>query len=403
MKPFSAKYLNIVIAILVLVAVFSFGFRIGKDSQGDMTNTQATDSQYVTAEQFTPFWTAWRALNDKAIANASTTLEKKVWGAIEGLAASYGDPYTVFFPPQESKRFQENIAGNFGGVGMELGLKDGQLVVVAPIKGSPAAAAGVKTGDAILAINGTSTADMNVDQAVSYIRGPKGTTVKILFRPAGNAKTVERTIVRDTINIPTIDTSEKPGGIFVIKLYSFTAQADSLFREALRAFILSGDHKLILDLRGNPGGYLESSWDIASYFLPMGKVIVTEDFGDNREPHIYRSKGYNIFNSNLRMMILVDAGSASAAEILAGALQEQGVAKLVGVKTFGKGSVQELVKITEDTSLKVTIARWLTPQGHNLSHDGLVPDYEVKTSDADTAAGKDPVTDKAIELLNAQP
>lgn len=403
MKHSISKYSYILILILALGSAFSFGFRIGQDSRNDVSNSQAIDARYASAEQFAPFWKAWQALDEKSLANASTTLSDKIWGSIEGLASSYGDPYTVFFPPQESKLFQENIAGNFGGVGMEIGMKDGQLTVVAPIKGSPAAAAGVKTGDAILAINGTSTADMSVDRAVSYIRGPKGTTVKITFKPIGSTKTVDRSIVRDTINIPTLDTSTKDTDIFVIKLHSFTAQASELFRNALREFILSGRHKLILDLRGNPGGYLESSWDIASFFLPMGKVIVVEDFGDNREPRFYRSKGYNIFDGKLAMKILVDAGSASASEILAGALQEQGVAELVGVKTFGKGSVQELVQITDDTSLKVTIARWLTPLGHNLSHDGLVPNHEVKITDADVQAGRDPQMDKAVALLKAQP
>ncbi|MDE1941406.1 MAG: S41 family peptidase, partial [Patescibacteria group bacterium] len=322
--------------------------------------------------------------------------------AIEGLAASYGDPYTVFFPPAEAKVFQEDIAGDFDGVGMEIGIKDKQLQVVAPIKDSPAAKAGVKAGDYILAIEGTSTDGMSTDEAVKLIRGPKGTAVKITFLPTGASKPVVKSIIRDVINIPTIDTSTKPGGIFVISLYSFTAQSPDLFRNALRQFVLSGDHKLILDLRGNPGGYLDAAWDMASYFIPAGKVVVTEDFGKNGPPNVYRSKGYNAFGPNLDMIVLVDGGSASAAEILSGALQEQGVAKLVGTKTFGKGSVQELVPITSDTSLKVTIARWLTPNGHNLSHDGLDPDYNVPITDADVAAHRDPQMDKAVQLLDAQ-
>jgi carboxyl-terminal processing protease len=209
-------------------------------------------------------------------------------------------------------------------------------------------------------------------------------------------------LTRAVINIPTLDTKTKPGGIFVISLYSFTSDSPNLFRDALRQFVTSGDHKLILDLRGNPGGYLDAAWDMASWFLPAGKVVVTEDFGKNGPPNIYRSKGYDIFNSNLDMMILVDGGSASAAEILAGALKEQGIAKLVGIKTFGKGSVQELVPITSDTSLKVTIARWLTPNGHNLSHDGLDPDYNVTISDTDAASHTDSQMNKAVQLLTAQ-
>lgn len=218
----------------------------------------------------------------------------------------------------------------------------------------------------------------------------------------GASKPIERTIVRDVIDIPTLDTSEKPGGIFVIRLYSFTANSADLFRKALREFVISGDHKLILDLRGNPGGYLDAAWDMASWFLPAGKTVVTEDFGKNGDPKIYRSKGYDVFTNALQVIILADAGSASASEILAGALQENGVAKIVGTKTFGKGSVQQLVPITSDTSLKITIARWLTPNGNNLSHDGLKPDYVVEMTEKDVAAKNDSQMLRAVELLSAK-
>ena len=338
--------------------------------------------------------------DEKFVGAASTTAQDKIWGSIQGLASSYGDPYTVFFPPVEAKMFEEDIAGNFQGVGMEIGIKDKQLQVVTPIKNSPAERAGVKTGDLILKIDDKSTVDMPVDAAVKLIRGEKGTVVKILFLTKGASKPVERSITRDIIDIPTLETGTKPVGIFVIRLYSFTAQSPNLFRNALREFVLSGNTKLVLDLRGNPGGYLDAAWDMASWFLPVGSTVVTEDFGKNGEPRVYRSKGYDIFGKNLKMVILADGGSASAAEILAGALQEQGVAKIVGTKTFGKGSVQQLVPLTPDTSLKVTIARWLTPKGHNLSHDGLEPDFAVEPTEKDITNKKDVQMDKAVELLN---
>lgn len=397
------KLIYLLIGLPAVILAFLIGMYYGGGSQTVVGNPQATNGAYVSADQFSPFWKAWQVLNDKDINAASTTAETKVYGAIEGLAASYGDPYTVFFPPAQSKAFAETISGNFGGVGMEIGIKNGQIIVVAPLKNSPAERAGVKTGDAILSINGTSTVGMSVDEAVSNIRGEPGTTVKISFLPQGATKPVDRSITRAIIDIPTIDTKAMPGGIFEISLYSFTAQSPELFRNALRQFVLSGDHKLILDLRGNPGGYLDAAWDMASYFLPAGKVVVTEDFGQNGTPQIYRSKGYVGLMKDLQMVVLVDGGSASAAEILAGALHEQGVAELVGEKTFGKGSVQELVPITNDTSLKVTVARWLTPKGHNLSHDGLDPDVKVTRTDADRLSGKDTQLDKAVELLTAKP
>lgn len=398
------KIIYILNVLPVVILTLFIGIYIGQRQNSPQTVTpNASYEEIAQSKEFQSFWKVWQTLDEKFVRSASTTNDKKIYGAIQGLAESYGDPYTVFFPPVESKMFKEEIAGDFGGVGMEIGIKDKQLQVVTPIKDSPAERAGVKTGDLITSINGTSTIGMSSDEAVKLIRGPKGTEVKITFILAGTTKPVTKTIIRDTIKIPTIDYVEKPGGISVISLYSFTAQSPELFRGALRQFVASGNHKLILDLRRNPGGYLDAAWDIASWFLPAGKVIVTEDFGSKGSPNVFRSKGYNIFNSNLQMIVLVDGGSASASEILAGALKEQNVAKLVGTKTFGKGSVQELINITSDTSLKVTVASWLTPQGHNLSHDGLEPDFEVKIEEKDVISKKDPQMEKAIQLLTAKP
>jgi carboxyl-terminal processing protease len=302
---------------------------------------------------------------------------------------------------------------------MEIDQKNGNIVVIAPLKQSPAEKAGIKTGDTIISIDGKSTASMSVDTAVNLIRGKKGTAVHLLVLHQNATTSVKIDIVRDTIAIPTIDTEVQsgtgtstatstasaaglqPNGIFIIKLYEFTADSPNLFRDALRQFVQSGSHKLILDLRGNPGGYLEAAWDMASWFLPAGQKVVTEDFGKNGSPQVYYSKGYNIFGKNLDMNILVDSGSASAAEILAGALEQHGVAKLVGTKTFGKGSVQELVNITPDTSLKVTVARWLTPDGTNLSENGLVPDVVVPLT-ATSSPSNDPQMKKAVEMLQAE-
>lgn len=391
------KIVVFLIGLPAVIFAFFIGVYVGGGEGG--ARPSHVDDSMVSQEMFEPFWRAWAILDDKYVESASTTAQDRVWGAIQGLASAYGDPYTVFLPPVEAKQFEEDISGNFEGVGMELGIRNKQLQVVAPIKNSPAERAGVKAGDVILKIGEQSAIDMPVDAAVKLIRGKKGTPVTITFLPSGSSKPVEKTLIRDIIDIPTLETSMK-NGVFVIRLFSFTAQSPNLFRNALREFILSGSDKLVLDLRGNPGGYLDAAWDMASYFLPGGTVVVTEDFGDKGSPRIYRSKGYNVFGPRLKMVVLVDGGSASASEILAGALSENGVAKLVGSKTFGKGSVQQLISLTPETSLKVTIARWLTPTGHNLSHDGLTPDYPVEVTEADVLAGKDPALDRAVQLLS---
>ena len=391
------------VGLVVLIGVFFLGSYTGsKSSEKVGAHISIPGDIPLTDEQFAPFWKVWKVLSDKYVAATTTDTQARVWGAVQGLAASQGDPYTIFFPPEESKEFRNDIAGNFEGVGMEVGLKDGNLTVISPIKGSPAEKAGVRTGDKVIKIDGEATTGLTVEAAVKRIRGAGGTAVKITFVREGVADPIEKTIIRAVINIPTLETETK-GDVFIIRLFSFTAQSPNLFRNALREFLKSGNHKLVLDLRGNPGGYLDAAWDIGSWFLPSGKPIVTEDFGGKGTNKVYRSKGYDVLNTyfgkNYSVVILVNAGSASAAEILAGALQEHGVAKLVGVKTFGKGSVQELVEITPETSLKVTIARWLTPKGHNLSHDGLNPDYEVKMTQKDLDDKKDPQLDKALEIL----
>ena len=353
---------------------------------------------------FAPVWRSWNVLNEKFVSASTTKIvtdESKMWGMIQGLTASFGDPYTVFFPPVESQAFQEDISGSFEGVGMEIGIRDGILTVISPLKGSPAMRAGILSGDKIIKIDGTTTDGMPVDKAVQKIRGKGGTTVHFTLARADTKQPIEIEVIRDVIQIPTIETKTK-NGVFVISLYNFSAVSANLFRGALREFVTSGSDKLVLDLRGNPGGYLEAAVDMASWFLPSGAVVVSEDQGQNGKPVVHRSRGYDVFSDRLKMVVLVDNGSASASEILAGALQEQGIAKLVGEHTFGKGSVQELVPITDQTSLKVTVARWLTPNGRSISDGGLKPDIEVKRTPEDVTAEKDPQLDAAIKLLNQE-
>ena len=401
--PSRNKIYQLTGVVVLIVAAFLVGLNRGRQQDSFLVDNSISNKnlgQPVGAD-FSEFWKAWNLLNEKQVNSASVSDEVKMYGAIKGLAESYGDPYTVFFPPQEAKMFQSEISGNFEGVGMEVGIKDNLLTVIAPLKGSPSERAGMKVGDKIISIDGTTTQNMTVDQAVEKIRGKKGTTVTFTVVRDQIKDPFDIKVVRDTINIPTIDTSVKDG-VFIIRLYSFTSSSPQLFRNALKSFVMSGSDKLILDLRGNPGGYLEAAVDMASWFLPSGKTIVSEDFKGKSEPITYKSKGYDIFNSNLKMVILIDKGSASASEILAGALSEQGIAKLVGTQTYGKGSVQELVDITPDTSLKITVAKWLTPNGKSISDGGLIPDVKVEYTPEDQKKQLDPQESKALDILNGK-
>jgi carboxyl-terminal processing protease len=409
MFNFLNKFRLAIILVIFISLIFILGLVIGRnysfEKVAGATSLNIVNNDAVNFEEdidMEAFWKVWNLLDEKFVATkkqeATTTNQDRIWGAIQGMTDSLKDPYTVFMPPEDSKDFTENINGNFEGVGMEIGEKDGILTVISPLKGSPAELAGIKAGDKIITINSTPSANMPSEKAVKLIRGPKGTAVKLSILRNGNNKAIDFEIIRAVIDIPSIKTEIK-GDVFVISLYNFYAQSRVQFNKALKEFVNSGTHKLILDLRNNPGGYLDTSIDMASWFLPLGKPVVLEDFGNKKENVVHRSKGYDIFNDNLKMVILVNNGSASASEILAGALQEYNIAKLVGVKTYGKGSVQELVKVTPETSLKVTIAKWLTPNGKSISEGGLTPDYEVKISEADAKAEKDPQMDKALELL----
>ncbi len=400
-----------VVATIILAAVFSIGFLSGKS-----TSVEARQTSAVSDTDFAIFWKVWTLVNEKyvpthtstttaglATTTAVATNKDRIYGAIKGMVSAMGDPYTTFFTPSENASFKTQIDGNFEGIGMEVGQKDGVLTVIAPLAGSPAEKAGIRPGDKIIKINDTISTDISVDQAVTIIRGKKGTKVVLTILRDGSTKPITYEITRDVINLPTLDSNYATStGIYTIRLYSFNANAQELFNKEIDKFAVSGSDKLIIDLRNNPGGFLDAAVSIASNFLPSGAVVVRENYGAGKTEDILRSEGYNTFAGRKfpKIVVLIDGGSASASEILAGALRENDVATLVGTKSFGKGSVQELVNVTPDTSLKVTVARWLTPKGNSISEVGIAPDVEVKITDDDIKAQKDPQMAKAIEILS---
>ncbi len=397
--------LGIGLAILLATATFFSGLHVGNGMplQASVLSvfgkTPAISSEEVDMSEF---WYVWNLLEEKFVSSTTTepvTNEDRIQAAIGGLVRSYGDPYTTYMPPDDAAAFNEDISGNFSGVGMEVGMREDVITVIAPLPQSPAEKAGIIAGDSIVRVDDQSTEGMGVDEAVQMIRGEQGTEVKLTIYREGDSEFRDIVIVRDTITIPTIKTEQR-GDVFVVSLYSFNAIAESEMQRALREFVQSDAKKLVLDLRGNPGGYLQSAVNIASYFLPMGKTVVRESFGDGTKEDVYRSSGRELGRSAPeKVVVLVDGGSASASEILAGALKEHGVATLIGTQTFGKGSVQELIELEHGSALKVTVARWLTPNGTSISEGGLAPDIVVERTVEDRAENRDPQLDAALEFL----
>ncbi|MBP7831442.1 MAG: S41 family peptidase [Candidatus Pacebacteria bacterium] len=357
----------------------------------------------ATSTDFEPFWKAWSVLNEKSVKADETSDQDKVWGAIKGLTAAYGDHYTEFFDPKETIAFDEAISGEFSGVGLEIGLKNDILTVIAPIKGSPAANAGIKSGDMILEINNESTVGFSVDEAVKKIRGIAGTQVTLSIltkddKSLDDAK--DFAITRATIVVPSLETKTE-GDYFIISMATFTGtNINGDIENAMREFKSSGKKNLIIDVRGNPGGYLDSAIYMSSFLLPAGQTVVSEDFNGKQDSIVHTSQGFPVIdNKNTKVAVLVDGGSASASEILAGALHDNDRAIVVGEKTFGKGSVQEIVQITDDTLLKITIAKWLTPKGLSIQDNGITPEHIVELPKDWKPGDKDPVMEKAKSLL----
>ncbi len=318
------------------------------------------------------------------------TNNDKVFGAAAGLVASYGDQHTIFFPPEENKEFRDDLAGEFSGIGVEISNRKGLLTVVAPLVDSPGFKAGLRPKDVIIEIDGKDSIGMSAFKAVKLIRGKKGTIVKLKIARPGNTKPFDVEIKRDNIKIPVVKTFVKDG-VFVIKLYTFSENSSTLFySKIIKEFRKAKTNKMIIDLRGNTGGFLSAGVFISGLFLEEGKEIVRADYNGKKPDEVYRSgdlhlnpsKTTNIFK-NLELGILVDNGSASASEILAGSLVDHKKAILFGENTFGKGTVQEMVEFDNGSSLKVTVAKFILPNGEWISYKGIAPDVKIEMPESE--------------------
>jgi len=398
------RFFAAILAVVILAGTFYGGFWYGKNSRPSIEKVigiQNLEAGKPSSVDFSLFWDAWAQIQEKFVNRQNLDYQNMVYGAISGMLASLDDPYTIFMTPQENKDFSQSLQGNLEGIGAEIGVRKNVLTIVSPLENSPAQKAGLLAGDRIIKINDELSSGMSAEEAVSKIRGPKGTEVRLTIVREGWSESKEIKIVRDIINIPIVKVEMKevsPGKkVAYIALYQFTDNSAAEFEKAARQVLTSEAQGIILDLRDNPGGYLDSAVDIASWFLSRGVLVVSEDFGDGKKTE-HQSSGLNKLGS-YQTVILINQGSASASEILAGALRDDKQVKLVGNKSFGKGSVQQLEQMRGGTSLKVTIAKWLTPSGHSIMDEGLEPDIQADLIKDDIDNGRDPQLDKALELF----
>lgn len=401
----------IIVAAALVGSGYWLGYADGRNVPKNVVVSGVANFQTPssTNANFGTFWEAWQLINDYYLRNPSTTNQEKVYGAINGLVNSLGDPYTEFFTPKSNQQFQQDITGNFGGVGIQIDLDaQGHLVVVAPLKGTPGAAAGLQPKDWITAINGTSTQGMTLDAAVNLIRGPVGSPVTLSIIRGNWTTPKDFKITRANINVPNVELTMK-GDIAVITLSEFTQDAEPEFYTALTKAVSANAKGIVLDLRDDPGGYLQVAVDLAGYFLKPGSLIVKE-VGRTVPEQDFTATGSGALD-NMPMVVLVNGGTASAAEILSGALRDDRGIKLVGERTFGKGTVQELEPLTDGSAIKLTVAHWVLPSGKILDHKGLVPDYEVSSTAAMASstpvvgqpyAGPDPQLEKALQVIRAE-
>lgn len=402
------KFKYILLGVFLMLTTFGIGYEIGAKGfeveykkGGNVTINRVTP---IPDLDFSLFWKVWDNLNASYYDKTKLVSQKMVYGAIQGMVSSLGDPYTVFLQPDQNKVTNEDLQGNFSGVGIELGYKGEQLAVEAPLPGSPAEKAGVKPGDLIIGIKDEAkklditTDGISLGQAVTDIRGPRGSKVILTLMRSGVDKPIVASIVRDTINVPsvTVDYQGENKDIAHISILRFGADTFPEWQKIVNEVVSKGDDKkIILDLRNNPGGYLQDAVDIAGEFLPRDTTVVVQQNGDGSKQELKTDREGAFVNS--KVVVLVNGGSASASEILAGALRDDRGIKLVGDKTFGKGTIQEPEDLDNGAGLHITIAKWLTPKGTWVHGVGLTPDDKM-SNDANSSA--DLQLPEAVKLLN---
>jgi carboxyl-terminal processing protease len=386
---------KILVGAIIFLA-FLFGWAFGHlDAQEQLITTNTTKDTSLNL-----FLNAWNQITQNY--DGKINYNNMAYSAIDGMVKTLNDPYTMFLTPQETNAFNQDLSGSVSGIGAEVGVTNNQIVIISPIVNSPAQQAGLMAGDIILKINGTSTSGMDLNTAVSKIRGTAGTDVTLVISRNNQQQTY--TIARANVEVPSVTSEVKNGDIGYIDISSFDNNTSDLIQTAVSSLKAKNVKALILDVRNNPGGYLDAAVNVSSEFLNKGDVVVTEKrMTGAPDAHVYKASGDGEFmGGSIPMVVLVNGGSASAAEIVSGALQDNKRAILIGEKTFGKGSVQTITNLGQGTTLHVTVAHWYTPNGINIGKKGLTPNITIALTQADTTAGKDPQLDQAISYLNAK-
>lgn len=400
-KKTKSKRRNFLGTLLILLVAISFGggFYLG---QGKIKlNRQIALGAETTAAEgdafdFNVYWETWDALRTDFVNKNKIKDKEMFYGSLKGLVASANDPYTVFMTPTETKEFSNDLAGTFEGIGAEVGMKNDIITIIAPLSGMPAEKAGLKAGDKVYAIDGQSALGLTVDEAVKKIRGTKGTIVTLTVIRDKETAPREIKIERGIIIVKSVSVTYRPDGLAVIKVTNFNDDTLDLFNEAVKGIVAKKPKGIILDLRNNPGGYLDTAVAMASEWVKAGPVVL-EQFSDGTRNE-YTASGFPRLDS-YKTIVLVNGGSASASEIVAGALRDYKKATLVGEQTYGKGSVQTIRDLSDGSSIKVTIATWMTPEGDFINEKGLAPQVEVKLLAADIEKNKDPQLQKAVDLI----
>ena len=388
--------LKSILNIVVLLSIFLVGVNIG-NGRINFHRHHGLNNNLPAQLDYSGVNEVYQSLKDNYDGKLTETQLED--GLKHGLATATKDPYTVYFTAKEARDFNDSLNNSFSGIGAQLGQdKEGNLEVIAPIDGLPADKAGLKAKDLIASINGTSTSGMSVDEAVSRIRGKAGTTVKLQV-VRNHSQALEFTITRQNINLPSVKTKMLPGNIGYIQITTFANDTNALAKKAADSFKQQNVKGIVLDLRDNPGGLLDSAVRVSSFWLSPGQKILDEKQGSRVVDSDSAQGGDEL--RGIPTVVLINAGSASASEIVAGALHDDKVAYLIGEKTYGKGVVQQLVNFNDGSQLKVTIASWYRPDGENINHKGIKPDQSVKLTDADAKVGNDPQLQAAQTYLNA--